>query len=144
MKVKKSLAELNQMRRSPLVTRKAPEHKLAINKSKKSSDEFADFGLMAKRARQASEFLKALAHESRLLILCLLCEGEKTVTDLEGLLSLRQASVSQHLARLRFDGLVQAKRNGKAIHYSLANDDVHAILGTLHGIFCKRPKRPAR
>jgi ArsR family transcriptional regulator, virulence genes transcriptional regulator len=99
---------------------------------------------MAKRARRASEFLKALAHESRLLILCLLCEGEKTVTDLEELLSLRQASVSQHLARLRLDGLVQAKRNGKAIHYSLANVGVRMILGTLHGIFCKRPKRPAR
>ena len=132
------------MRRSPLVVRKAAEHKLAINKSKKSSDAIADFGLMPNRARQASEFLKALAHESRLLILCLLCEGEKTVTDLEELLSLRQASVSQHLARLRLDGLVQAKRNGKAIHYSLANDDVRAILGSLHAVFCKKQKRHAR
>ena len=132
------------MRRSSLVARKVSEHKLANNKSKKCSDEFADFALMPKRARQASEFLKALAHESRLLILCLLCEGEKTVTDLEELLSLRQASVSQHLARLRLDGLVQAKRNGKVIHYSLANDDVRAILGALHGIFCKWKKRPAR
>src|SRR3984893_10103459 len=132
------------MRRSSLVARKVSEHKLAINKSKKSSDEFADFGLMAKRARKVSEFLKALAHESRLLILCLLCEGEKTVTDLEELLSLRQASVSQHLSRLRLDGLVEAKRNGKAIHYSLANDDVRAILGSLHAVFCKKQKRHAR
>jgi DNA-binding transcriptional ArsR family regulator len=132
------------MPRSSLVSRRTLGAKSASNRSRKPSDKIADFRLSAKRAGQASAFLKALAHESRLLILCLLCEGEKTVTDLEELLSLRQASVSQHLARLRFDGLVQAKRNGKAIHYSLANDDVHAILGTLHGIFCKRPKRPAR
>ncbi|MCI0737312.1 MAG: metalloregulator ArsR/SmtB family transcription factor, partial [Beijerinckiaceae bacterium] len=91
----------------------------------------ADFALMTQRAKQASEFLKALSHESRLLILCLLAEGERSVTEFEELLALRQSSVSQQLARLRHDGLVQSKRNGKTIHYSLANEDVRRILGVL-------------
>jgi DNA-binding transcriptional ArsR family regulator len=114
--------------------------------AKKNIKQFGSPGFeqMAEHAKQASAFLKALSHESRLLILCLLSEGEKTVTELEQLLSLRQSSVSQQLARLRLDGLVRPKRCGKAVCYSLANDDVGLILGTLRGLFCKRPKRARR
>jgi DNA-binding transcriptional ArsR family regulator len=126
---------------SGLVSRPAPN--MAGKKTAKSPSSSREFALMAKRAKRASEFLKALSHESRLLILCVLCEGERSVTELEGLLSLRQSSVSQHLARLRLDGLVQTKRNGKAIHYSLANDAVRLILRTLYDVFCTSPKRNA-
>jgi len=68
---------------------------------------------MATKAKEASDFLKALAHESRLMILCILCNGEKSVTEIERRLALRQPTVSQQLARLRMDGLVSTRRHGK-------------------------------
>ncbi len=79
---------------------------------------------MLDNAREASEFLKALAHESRLVILCLLIERDKTVTELEQLLGMRQSAVSQQLARLREDDLVEARRKGKNIYYSIARPEV--------------------
>lgn len=100
-----------------------------------------DLGQMADNAQDASEFLKALAHESRLLILCILAEGEKSVGDLETLLSQRQSTVSQQLARLRLDGLVSTRREGKSIFYSLANDEVRTVLRAVYSVFCHRPKR---
>ncbi len=125
------MRRLTRKRATGFVSRPATKMSAAAKKTKRHSSSSAGSLLMAKRAKQASEFLKALSHESRLSILCLLCEGEKSVTELEELLCLRQSSVSQHLARLRLDGLVQTKRNGKAIHYSLANDAVRRILSTL-------------
>ncbi len=104
----------------------------------------ADLKLMIDRAKRATGFLKALSHESRLLILCLLSEGEKSVTNLEELLALRQSTVSQQLARLRLDGLVKTKRDGKAIYYNLANEDVRTILAAIYDVFGKKPKRIAR
>jgi DNA-binding transcriptional ArsR family regulator len=106
--------------------------------------ELADLELMVDRAKQASQFLKALSHESRLMILCILSEGEKSVTDLEKLLSMRQSAVSQQLARLRLDGLVETRRDGKAIYYNLANEDVRTILKAIYNVFCNKPKRGAR
>jgi DNA-binding transcriptional ArsR family regulator len=88
-------------------------------------------------ARAASEFLKALSHEARLVILCLLAEGEKSVSELEEMLSLRQPAVSQQLARLRSDNLVETRRDGKNIYYSLARPEVVEIIGALHRAFCK-------
>src|SRR5271165_4262183 len=87
---------------------------------------------MAENTRDASEFLKALAHESRLMILCNLLDGEKSVGELEDFLSLRQSTVSQQLARLRLEGLVSARRDGKTIHYSIADDKVRAVIGVLY------------
>ena len=95
--------------------------------------------LMIGKARKASAFLKAMSHENRLLLLCLLAERERTVTELENILSLRQAMVSQQLARLRLDQLVTTRRDGKAIHYSLANDDVREVLAVIYRIFCRPP-----
>ena len=100
--------------------------------------------LMLDRAKQASEFLKALSHESRLLILCHLSVGEKSVTDLEQLLALRQSSVSQQLAHLRLDGLVETERDGKTVYYRLASEDVRTILKAIYNVFCKKPKRGPR
>lgn len=89
------------------------------------------------QARKASELMKALSHEGRLLILCLLAEREKSVSEIEDLMDLPQAAVSQHLARLRLDGLVNARRDGRNVYYSLASREVTTVIRTLHGLFCK-------
>jgi DNA-binding transcriptional ArsR family regulator len=96
-----------------------------------------DIDELMRNARRASDLLKALSHENRLLLLCLLAERERSVSELEDILGLRQAAVSQQLARLRFDGLVQARREGKQVHYSLARDDVRRVIGVLHAMFCE-------
>ena len=93
------------------------------------------------QARKASEMLKALSHESRLLILCLLAEGEKSVSELEDIMDMQQAAVSQQLARLRFDGLVNARRDGRSIFYSIASQEISSVIESLHQLFC-RPQRP--
>jgi len=102
--------------------------------SKNASQE--DVKLLFAQAREASELLKALSHETRLLILCLLTEGEKSVTELEETMSLSQASVSQQLARLRFDRLVSTRREGRVIYYSIASDEVSNIINQLYDLFC--------
>ncbi len=91
---------------------------------------------LMRKARKASDFLKALSHESRLLLLCLLAEKERSVSDLETILALRQPTVSQQLARLRLDGLVNARRDGKTVYYSIASDDVRQVLSIIYQIFC--------
>jgi DNA-binding transcriptional ArsR family regulator len=90
------------------------------------------------RAREASGFLKAVSHETRLAILCLLLEGEKSVGEIEQTLRLRQATVSQQLARLRADDLVEARRDGKNIFYSIRRPEVVEIIAALHQAFCAR------
>lgn len=100
-----------------------------------TADHVNDLGEMAGSAKKASDFLKAFAHESRLMILCILADGEKSVTELERLLELRQPTVSQQLARLRADGLVAARREGKAIYYRLASSEARAVIGTISGLF---------
>lgn len=91
---------------------------------------------MQESAAAATAFLKTLAHEGRLMILCHLSAGEKSVSELEKLLDLRQAAVSQMLARLREDGLVVARRDGKAVFYSLNNGNTEEIIALLHKQFC--------
>ena len=91
---------------------------------------------MMRNAFDASNFLKAISHEGRLMILCHLASGEKSVTELERLLSARQAAVSQQLSRLRFEGLVTPRRDGKAIYYSLADNRAIRILDVVYDIFC--------
>ena len=95
-----------------------------------------DLDLLMGKALKASDFLKALSHENRLLLLCLLAEKERSVGELETILHLRQPTVSQQLARLRLDGMVTTRRDGKVIHYSLANDDVRRVIGVIYDIFC--------
>lgn len=86
-------------------------------------------------AGEASSLLKAIAHEGRLMILCRLSEREASVSELEDLLEARQAAVSQQLARLRQEGLVRTRRDGKIIYYSLADDRVRDIISAVHGTF---------
>lgn len=104
----------------------------------------AELEQMIERARDASEMLKALSHESRLVLLCILAEGEKSVTELEQLLGERQSTVSQQLARLRLDRLVTTRRDGKTIYYSLANEDVRKILTVLYDVFCRPVRKRKR
>ncbi len=99
------------------------------------SDEEMD--KMLCNATTASNFLKAISHEGRLMILCHLVTGEKSVTELEELLSARQAAVSQQLSRLRLEGLVVPRREGKAIFYRLADDRPSKILEVVYDLFCK-------
>ncbi|WP_171125925.1 MULTISPECIES: helix-turn-helix transcriptional regulator [unclassified Ruegeria] len=92
---------------------------------------------MKDSAANAAAFLKALAHEGRLMILCHLGEGEKSVSELERLLDTRQAAVSQMLARLRGEGLVSTRREGKTIYYSLHDGNTTQVIGLLYDLFCK-------
>ncbi|RGP37909.1 ArsR family transcriptional regulator [Pseudotabrizicola alkalilacus] len=92
---------------------------------------------MEVQAATAASFLKALSHEGRLMILCHLSTGEKTVTELEHLLDSRQAAVSQQLSRLRLDGLVSCRREGKAIHYAIHDPKVSRTIALMYEMFCK-------
>ena len=92
---------------------------------------------MARSAEAAAAYLKTLAHEGRLMILCHLVNGEKSVTELEELLSARQAAVSQQLSRLRTEGLVAPRREGKVIYYSLTDRRAIRILDVVYDLFCK-------
>jgi len=91
---------------------------------------------MIDSADEAASFLKALSHEGRLMILCHLAGGEKSVGELEQLLGVRQAAVSQQLSRLRLEGLVSTRRDGKTIHYSILDPKVIRTVGLLHELFC--------
>lgn len=91
---------------------------------------------MLDQAQAASAFLKALAHEGRLMILCHLSTGEKSVGELEDLLQSRQAAVSQQLARLRLEGIVSSRRDGKTIYYSLQDPKAERLIGLVYDMFC--------
>lgn len=106
-------------------------------------DQF-DIDALISSAQEASGFLKSLAHEARLLILCLLIDGEKSVTAIEEVLRLRQPAISQQLARLRADGLVETRREGKNVFYSLARAEVRDVVSVLHRAFCERGRPRAR
>ena len=96
-----------------------------------------DMDRMVANAEKASNFLKAISHEGRLMILCHLASGEKSVTELEDLLASRQAAVSQQLTRLRLEGLVKPRREGKAIYYSLTDDRARDIIEVVYDLFCR-------
>jgi DNA-binding transcriptional ArsR family regulator len=92
-------------------------------------------GIFRENVEEATALLKALAHEARLVILCLLVGGEKSVSDLEKILKIRQPAVSQQLARLRADDLVAARRQGKNIFYTIARPEVRDIINSLSHAF---------
>lgn len=96
-----------------------------------------DMEKMMANAQLAANFLKAISHEGRLMILCHLASGEKSVNELEDLLSSRQAAVSQQLSRLRLEGLVTPRREGKAIYYSLSDDRPKQIMEVVYDLFCR-------
>lgn len=87
-------------------------------------------------ASHAVELLKAMANEWRLMILCQLAEGEKTVSQLQSLLGLSQSALSQHLAILRRERIVRARKHAQSVSYSLSGEDATKVMETLHDVFC--------
>lgn len=87
---------------------------------------------------RASDFLKALSGRRRLMILCHLWDGEKSVGELVRLTGARDTSVSQQLTLLRKDGIVAARREGQTLYYSIAHEGAARVLETLHGVFCEQ------
>jgi ArsR family transcriptional regulator, virulence genes transcriptional regulator len=100
--------------------------------------------MMERAADQASDLLKALSNRHRLLIICQLIDGERSVGELAELLGLRDSTVSQHLALLRKDGLVSARRDAQTIYYSIASEPARDILKTLYQAFCAPKSRTGR
>lgn len=91
---------------------------------------------MTESAAQAAAMMRALSNEGRLLVLCHLVEGPKTVGELERALGYSQPYVSQLLARLRHEGFVDSQRQGRSVRYSIADDRLRAVLMALHEAFC--------
>ncbi|MBS0213125.1 MAG: winged helix-turn-helix transcriptional regulator [Proteobacteria bacterium] len=91
---------------------------------------------MRAHAGDASRLLKALANDKRLLILCMLVEGERNVGELNARLDLSQSALSQHLAVLRGDGLVETRRDAQNVYYALPDGPARQIVQTLHGLYC--------
>jgi ArsR family transcriptional regulator, virulence genes transcriptional regulator len=87
-------------------------------------------------ASHACELLKAMANEWRLMILCQLSEGEKTVSELQALLGLSQSALSQHLAILRRERIVRSRKHAQSVSYSLAGDEATRVMESLHDVFC--------
>ncbi len=92
--------------------------------------------ILGQKAKEASILLKAMSNEKRLLILCHLVDGEKSVGALEKLVALSQSALSQHLARLRRDGFVKTRRDAQTIFYSLNGVEIGAIMTTLYKLYC--------
>lgn len=88
-------------------------------------------------ASHAVELLKAMANEWRLMILCQLAEGEKTVSELQEVLGLSQSALSQHLAVLRRERIVSSRKHAQSVSYSLAGTDAPKVMRTLHEVFCE-------
>lgn len=97
----------------------------------------ADLDLMQSRAEQASQLLKTLGNAQRLRVLCLLLEGEMSVGQINAQLpGLSQSALSQHLARLREEGLVSTRREAQTVWYALPPGPAHAIIATLYELYC--------
>ena len=101
-------------------------------------------GELQRSARRAAPLLKAMSNPSRLVILCQLAEGERSVGELEEEVGLSQSGISQHLAILRREHVVATRRDKQTVFYSLASADVVALMATLHKVFCKPAKAAAR
>ena len=97
---------------------------------------------MKARAAGATALLKGLANQHRLIILCHLASEEKSVGELEKLLGMRQPHLSQHLARLRRDGLVATRRNSRTIHYRLGSSAAAQVIRLLYEIYCAPAAKP--
>jgi DNA-binding transcriptional ArsR family regulator len=98
-----------------------------------------DLDQMRSSARTVTGLLRALANEDRLLLLCQMTQGERSVGELEAQLDIRQPTLSQQLAVLRAEGLVTTRRDGKRIFYAVADPKLLALLGTLYTLYCAQP-----
>lgn len=98
---------------------------------------------LSRSADEAVRFLKTLAHEQRLMILCHLCFGAKSVGELMEYLGTPQAATSQMLAQLREEGLVKARRDGQKVFYRLVSGEARDVIGLLHSLFCENHQTTA-
>lgn len=101
------------------------------------AEDIEKLGELHNKAAHAVELLKAMANEWRLMILCQLAEGEKTVSELQQILGLSQSALSQHLAVLRRERIVKARKHAQSVSYSLAGPDAPKVMQTLHEVFCE-------
>jgi DNA-binding transcriptional ArsR family regulator len=99
-------------------------------------DDYRQLSELHDMASHACDLLKAMANEWRLMILCQLAEGEKTVGELQGLLGLSQSALSQHLAVLRRERIVKARKHAQSVTYSLSGDEATKVMETLHDLYC--------
>lgn len=93
---------------------------------------------MSRHAEEAIALLKGMASHNRLLLLCQLVEGERSVGELAQILELSQSVVSQHLALLRREGIVSGRRDAQSIYYRISDERAHALMGSLFQLFCTR------
>ena len=91
---------------------------------------------MASAAQKASELMKTLGHKDRLMVLCHLSTGEKSVGELARLLDIPQSPLSQHLARMRSEGLVETRRESQTVYYRLAEGDARKVIKSIYDIYC--------
>ena len=105
--------------------------------NQRTSSPIIDAAVLQSQASRASTLLGAMCNEKRLMILCQLVPGERSVNELALDLGVRQSTISQHLALLRRDGFVTARREGQMQLYSLAGDEARAILETLQSLYCE-------
>lgn len=96
---------------------------------------------MIPAAESAATLMRSLSHPQRLLVLCALVDGERSVAELRQQLDIEQVPMSQQLMRLRSDGLVEARREGTTVYYSITRPEVLAIVGALHATFCPTGSR---
>lgn len=108
-----------------------------------SNNQNFDLGLVSRNAPRASAILKAMSNHHRLLILCQLVNGEKNVGQLEDFIGLSQSALSQHLAKLRHEGLVKTRRQAQTIFYSLNGDEATSIIKALYVICTVAENEPA-
>ncbi|TWG55307.1 helix-turn-helix transcriptional regulator [Aminobacter sp. J44] len=98
---------------------------------------------MIPASESAAELMRSLSHPQRLLVLCALVDGEKSVAELRQELGIEQVPMSQQLMRLRADGLVEARREGTAVFYSITQPQVLTVIEALHTAYCrKQPSAP--
>ena len=108
----------------------------APDKSRATTSDAFDTAAMEEQAGKASALMGAMSNERRLMILCQLVRGERSVNELAELLKAPQSTISQHLALLRRHGFVKARRNAQTQFYSLAGNEARAILETLQALYC--------
>ncbi len=102
-----------------------------------------DLEKMQESAKTASELLKLLGHPDRLMILCQLKMGEQSVSELAANLEIKQSPLSQHLARMRHEGVVSSRREAQAIFYSIASREVEELIAVMYELFCEDDSDPA-
>lgn len=116
--------------------------KKANSKAKVGTRIAADMAKLEQNAARACNLLKAMANPTRLMVLCQIADGEKSVGELERAIGLSQSGLSQHLAVLRSKNLVSTRRDAQTIYYSLASQEAGAVMATLYQVFCHKAAKP--